>query len=257
MAEALQSTRHDVADMSAAVDFYFDKGWTDGLPVVPPTENAIWGMLESAGLEPQAEITFIDNRQVSVTAEKVAINGVMAGCRPEYMPVLVAAVEAMGDPLWSYHGPATSTGGSAVLTVVNGPIAEELGLNHGDNLFGPGWRPNASIGRALRLVMRNVIGTLPGRLDRSTLGHSGKYGFCIAENEAESPWPALHVERGFRADQSTSSPFWRPWRRTSSTTSSAIPPRASSPPPARTCASRRGSGAIRSTPWCSPANTRR
>ena len=201
MAEALQSTRYDVADMSAAVDFYFDKGWTDGLPVVPPTENAIWGMLESSGLEPQAEITFIDNRQVSVTAEKVAINGVMAGCRPEYMPVLVAAVEAMGDPLWSYHGPATSTGGSAVLTVVNGPIAEELGLNHGDNLFGPGWRPNASIGRALRLVMRNVIGTLPGRLDRSTLGHSGKYGFCIAENEAESPWPALHVERGFRADQ--------------------------------------------------------
>ena len=201
MAAELQSTRYDVADVSAAVDYYFDKGWTDGLPVVPPTENAIWGMLETAGLEPQAEITFIDNRQVSVTAEKVAINGVMAGCRPEYMPVLVAAVEAMGDPLWSYHGPATSTGGSAVFAVVNGPIAQELGLNHGDNLFGPGWRANASIGRALRLVMRNVIGTLPGRLDRSTLGHSGKYSFCIAENEAESPWPALHVERGFRPQQ--------------------------------------------------------
>ena len=201
MAAELQSTRYDVADVSAAVDYYFDKGWTDGLPVVPPTENAIWGMLETAGLEPQAEITFIDNRQVSVTAEKVAINGVMAGCRPEYMPVLVAAVEAMGDPLWSYHGPATSTGGSAVFAVVNGPIAQELGLNHGDNLFGPGWRANASIGRALRLVMRNVIGTLPGRLDRSTLGHSGKYSFCIAENEAESPWPALHVERGFRPEQ--------------------------------------------------------
>ena len=201
MAAELQSTRYDVADTAAAVEFYFDKGWTDGLPVVPPTENAIWGMLESAGLEPQAEITFIDNRQVSVTAEKVAINGVMAGCKPEYMPVLVAAVEAMGDPLWCYHGPATSTGGSAVFTVVNGPIAEELGLNHGDNLFGPGWRANAAIGRALRLVMRNVIGTLPGRLDRSTLGHSGKYSFCIAENEAESPWPALHVERGFRPEQ--------------------------------------------------------
>ena len=107
----------------------------------------------------------------------------------------------MGDPLWSYHGPATSTGGSAVLAVVNGPIAQEVDLNHGDNLFGPGWRANAAIGRALRLVMRNVIGTLPGRLDRSTLGHSGKYSFCIAENEAESPWPALHVERGFRPEQ--------------------------------------------------------
>ena len=201
MATELRSTRYDVADMSAALDFYFEKGWTDGLPVVPPTENAIWGMLETAGLEPQAEVTFIDHRQVSVTAEKIAINGVMAGCRPEYMPVLVAAVEAMGDPRWSYHGPATSTGGSAVFAVVNGPIAEELGLNHGDNLFGPGWRANAAIGRSLRLVMRNVIGTLPGRLDRSTLGHSGKYGFCIAENEAESPWPALHVERGFRPEQ--------------------------------------------------------
>ena len=96
MAAELQSTRYDVADTAAAVEFYFDKGWTDGLPVVPPTENAIWGMLESAGLEPQAEITFIDNRQVSVTAEKVAINGVMAGCKPEYMPVLAAAVEGHG-----------------------------------------------------------------------------------------------------------------------------------------------------------------
>lgn len=202
MAAELQSTRYDVADMAAAVGFYFDKGWTDGLPVVVPTENAIWGMLESAGLEPQTEITFIENRQVSVTAEKVAINGVMAGCKPEYMPVLVAAVEAMGDPLWSYHGPATSTGGSAVFAVVNGPIAQELEINHGDNLFGPGWRANSAIGRALRLVMRNVIGTLPGRLDRSTLGHSGKYSFCIAENEAESPWPPLHVERGFSPEQS-------------------------------------------------------
>jgi hypothetical protein len=189
--------------MAEAIELYFAKGWTDGLPVVPPTENGIWAMLESAGLEPGAEITFIENRQVSVTAEKVAINAVMAGCQPEYMPVVVAVVEAMGDPLWSYHGPATSTGGSAVFTLVNGPIARELDFNHGDNLFGPGWRANAAIGRAVRLVMRNVIGTIPGRLDRSTLGHGGKYSYCIAENEAESPWPPLHVERGFRPEQNT------------------------------------------------------
>ena len=197
----LQSTRYEVNDTEEAIEFYYAKGWTDGLPVVPPTEQSIRAMLDAGGLEPGEEITFIDNRQVSVTAEKVAINAVMAGCTPDYMPVVVAAITAIGDPAWSYHGPATSTGGSAVFMLVNGPIARELGLNHGDNLFGPGWRPNATIGRAVRLVMRNVIGTIPGRLDRSTLGHAGKYSFCIAENEADSPWPAVHVERGFRPEQ--------------------------------------------------------
>ena len=200
MAE-LTSQRYEVKDMAEAIELYYAKGWTDGLPVVPPTENSIWGMLESAGLEPEAEITFIENRQVSVTAEKVAINTVMAGCKPEYMPVVVAAVEALGDPRFGYHGPATSTGGSAIFMVVNGPIARELNINCGDNLFGPGWRANAAIGRAIRLIMRNVIGTLPGLLDRSSLGHGGKYSYCIAENEVDSPWPPLHVERGLRPEQ--------------------------------------------------------
>jgi hypothetical protein len=168
---------------------------------VPPTEERIVGMLAAAGLEPQLQLAFIENRQISVTAEKVAINAVMAGCKPEYMPVLVAAVEALADPLYGYHGPATSTGGSAVFMLVNGPIARELGLNSGDNLFGPGWRGNATLGRAVRLVMRNVIGTLPGELDRSSLGHAGKYTFCIAENEVDSPWPPFHTTRGLRADQ--------------------------------------------------------
>ena len=199
----LQSTRYEVSDTAEAIEFYYAKGWTDGLPVVPPTEGSIRAMLDAVGLDPGEEVTFIENRQVSLTAEKVAINAVMAGCKPEYMPVVVAAVEAIGDPAWSYHGPATSTGGSAVFMLVNGPIARELGFNYGDNLFGPGWRPNAAVGRAVRLVMRNAIGTLPGRLDRSTLGHGGKYSFCIAENEAESPWPAVHVERGFQPEQST------------------------------------------------------
>jgi hypothetical protein len=203
----LQSTRYEVSDAAEAIEFYYAKGWTDGLPVVPPTPASIHAMLDAAGCEPGAEITFIENRQVSVTAEKVAINAVMAGCLPAYMPVVVAAVEAIGDPLWSYHGPATSTGGSAVFMLVNGPIARELEMNCGDNLFGPGWRANATIGRAVRLVMRNVVGTLPGRLDRSTLGHSGKYTFCIAENEEESPWPPVHVERGFRPEQNAVTVF--------------------------------------------------
>jgi hypothetical protein len=199
----LQSQAFEVSDTAEAIELYFEKGWTDGLPIVPPTEASIRAMLDAARLEPGQEIAFIDNRQVSVTAEKVAINAVMAGCRPEYMPVVVAAVEALGDPRYGYHGPAASTGGSAVFMLVNGPIARELEVNCGDNLFGPGWRANATIGRAVRLIMRNVIGTLPGQLDRSTLGHAGKYTYCIAENEAESPWPAVHVERGFQPDQNT------------------------------------------------------
>jgi hypothetical protein len=197
----LKSQRYTAADLSGAIELCYTNGWTDGLPVIPPTAERIEAMLNAAGLEPDRQLAFIENRQVSVTAEKVAINAVMAGCKAEYMPVVVAIVEALADPLYGYHGPATSTGGSAVFTVVNGPIARELDINCGDNLFGPGWRANATIGRATRLVMRNVIGTLPGELDRSSLGHGGKYTFCIAENEAESPWPPFHTTRGFRAEQ--------------------------------------------------------
>jgi hypothetical protein len=164
-------------------------------------------MLDAARLAPDHQVAFIEHRSVSITAEKVAINAVMAGCLPQYMPVLIAAVEGIGDPRWGYHGPGTSTGGAAVLVIVNGPIARELDVNAGDNLFGPGWRSNATIGRALRLVMRNVCGSRPGLLDRGTLGNPGKLSYVIAENEAESPWTPLHVERGFRADQSTVTVF--------------------------------------------------
>ena len=198
----LTSRHYDAPDMAAAMELCDSKGWTDGLPVVPPTADRIDAMLAAAGLEPSLQVAFIENRQVSVTAEKIAINAVLAGCKPEYMPVVVAAVEALADPLYGYHGPATSTGGSAVLMIVNGPIARELDMNCGDNLFGPGWRANATIGRAVRLIMRNTIGTLPGTLDQSSLGHPGKYTYCIAENEAESPWPPLHVDRGFKREQS-------------------------------------------------------
>src|SRR5947208_11126073 len=202
MAATLTSKRYRVDDVDAG-EFCFQQGWTDGLPVVPPTEDRVTMMLAAARLDPKQEIAYITNRSVSVTAEKVAINAVMAGCLPEYMAVVVAAVAGIGDPAWSYHGPGTSTGGAAVLVIINGPITRELDINSGDNLFGPGWRANLTIGRALRLVMRNVCGSLPGLLDRGTLGHPGKLSYVIAENEAESRWTPLHVERGFRADQST------------------------------------------------------
>jgi hypothetical protein len=199
---ALTSRRLRASDDAEAIELCFARGWTDGLPVVPPTPERVERMLEAARLDPNHEITYIAHRAVSVTAEKAAINAVMAGCRPEYMPVVVAAIEGIGDPRWSYHGPGTSTAGAAVLLIVNGPVARELDVNAGDNLFGPGWRANLTIGRAVRLVMRNVCGSRPGTLDRGTLGHPGKLSYVIAENEAESPWPPLHVERGFRPEQS-------------------------------------------------------
>jgi hypothetical protein len=200
--QLLTSKRHVVEDPTHAIEFCFQQGWTDGLPVVPPTEPAVRAMLEAAGLEPDREVCFITNRQVAVSAEKVAVNAVMAGCLPEHMPIVVAAIEAIADPKWGYHGPAASTGGAAPLMIVNGPIAARLGFNSGDNLFGPGWRSNATTGRAVRLIMRNVIGTLPGALDRGTVAHPGKYSYVIAENEAESPWTPLHVQRGFTKEQS-------------------------------------------------------
>ncbi len=201
METELKSRPLTVADPYDAIELCFKNGWTDGLPVVPASKERIQAMLEGGGVEASKQVAFIQNRQVSVSAEKVAINAVMAGCKPEYMPVVLATVEALADPLYGYHGPATSTGGSAVFMVVNGPIARKLDINNGNNLFGPGWRANATIGRAVRLVMRNVIGTLPGELDQSSQGHPGKYTFCIGENEKDSPWPPFHTTRGFKADQ--------------------------------------------------------
>ncbi|MBI2204046.1 MAG: hypothetical protein HYU41_09370 [Candidatus Rokubacteria bacterium] len=202
MPATLSSKRHRVEDTADLIEFCFQQGWSDGLPVVPPTEGRVRAMLDAVELAPERQVGYIDHRAVAITAEKVAINAVMAGCTPEHMPVVIAGVEAIADPKWSYHGPGTSTGGAGVLMIVNGPIARELDINAGDNLFGPGWRANLTIGRAVRLVMRNVCGSMPGLLDRGTLGHPGKLSYVIAENEVDSPWTPLHVERGFRPDQS-------------------------------------------------------
>jgi hypothetical protein len=199
----LSSQRHAVASADDAIEFCYDQGWSDGLPVVPPTQARVEAMLAAARLTPDQQIGYIPERRISITAEKVAINAVLAGCKPEYMPVVVASVEAVCDPAWAFHGPTTSTSGPAVLTIVNGPIARKLDINAKECLFGPGWRANLTIGRALRLIMRNVCGTLPGTLDMSTLGNPGKLSYVIAENEEDSPWQPFHVDRGFKAEQST------------------------------------------------------
>lgn len=203
MAQA-HSAAQDAADL---IEAYYQRGWTDGMPVVPPSESSVGAMLAAGGLKGPEVVGEIPDRNARITADKVAINAVLAGCRPEYMPVVLAAVKGLCHPDYGYHGPATSTGGSACVLIVNGPIARRLDINAKDNVFGQGWRANATIGRAVRLVMMNAINTRPGQLDRSTLGNPGKYSFCFAENEEESPWEPLHVERGHRRDESTVTVF--------------------------------------------------
>lgn len=207
MADELTANRFEVADPLAAIEAYFERGWTDGLPVVPPTEAAIGAMLEAMAKAPADVVGTVPVRGRVITAEKLAINAVMAGCLPAYAPVLVAAVEALCDLRFSLHGPTASTSGMGILMVVNGPIASQIGMNAGENLFGPGWRANATIGRAIRLLLRNVCGAVPGVLDRSCFGHPGKFTYCIAEDEAGSPWEPLHAERGVPREESAVTVF--------------------------------------------------
>ncbi len=196
------SETDEAADPAALIEAYYDAGWTDGLPVVPPSDASIAATLAAAGLDGSEVLGEIPGRNTEVIAEKAAINTVMAGCRPEYMPVVVAAVKSLCEPAFAYHGPASSTGGSAMVLVVNGPIATRLGINSGNNAFGQGHRPNATIGRAVRLIMMNAMNTRPGFLDRATLGNPGKYAFCFAEHEEDHPWEPLHVSRGLRREDS-------------------------------------------------------
>jgi hypothetical protein len=177
-------------------EFYQDKGWTDGLPIVPPTEERVAACLEAADLAPGDIIGVEWVRQRPMTAEKVAVNAVMAGCKPAYMPVVVAVLRAMCQEQFNLHGSSASTGGSAPVIVVNGPIRTALGMNATHNVLANGNRANATIGRAIRLVLVNVLGVVPGQLDRSTLGHAGKFTCCIAEDEEDSAWTPLAQERG-------------------------------------------------------------
>lgn len=193
---SLVSTAHDVADAFEANELFQRNGWTDGLPIVPPTETAVLRFLEAVKLAPDAVVGIEPVRRRRITAEKVAIAAVMAGCLPPYMPVVVAVVRAMCEPEFGLHGSTASTGGSAPFIVVNGPIRTALGMNATHNVLGNCSRANATIGRSIRLMLINVLGGIPGQLDRSTLGHPGKFTFCVAEDEEDSPWPGLAQERG-------------------------------------------------------------
>jgi hypothetical protein len=177
-------------------------GVTDGLPVVPPTRERVEAMLKAARVEARTVIASLPPGYAEVTWHDVAVNAVMAGCRSSYLSVVGAAIEAMAAPEFNLLGIATTTGSATVCVIVNGPIVGELALNGGANAFGPGNRGNATIGRAVRLTLQNVGGARPGEIDMATLGQPAKYTFCFAENEAESPWTPLHVDRGFSREAS-------------------------------------------------------
>lgn len=189
----------DVEELFAGL---YEKGWTDGLPVIPPTEQRVLRMLDHVGAAPDTVIAYIPPENAAATVEKLAINAVMAGCLPQYLPVIIAAVEAMAQPEFNLLGVQTTTNPVAPFLVVNGPVRKEIGINCGRGALGPGWRANATIGRAIRLILINVGGAKPGEVDKAILGMPGKYTFCLGELEEESPWPPLHVEHGLAAGDS-------------------------------------------------------
>lgn len=191
----LRAERCTFDDHQALQEHFHASGWTDGLPIVPPTPDAVAACLDWALLAPDHLVGVEPVRQRAITAEKVAINAVMAGCLPMHFPVVVTAVTAMLDEPFLLHGATASTGGCAVLVVVNGPIRRELGLDATFNAVGPGDRASTCIGRAVRLVLGNLLEVRPGEIDRATLGHPGKISYCIPEDEEHSPWPSLAAER--------------------------------------------------------------
>jgi len=202
-AARLSARRVQVPEAEDPFEFLAALGIDDGLPVVPPTEARVVRMLAGTKRSPDEVVALVPPNLAPATVEKVAINAVMAGCRPEYLRVVIAALEAACTDEFNLHGVLATTYFPTPVIVVNGPIRREIGINCAGNVFGQGFRANATIGRAIQLVVRNLGGGKPGEVDMATLGQPGKFTCCIGENEEESPWEPLHVERGFRKDQST------------------------------------------------------
>ncbi|MEC7874840.1 MAG: hypothetical protein VX823_10235 [Actinomycetota bacterium] len=191
----LTSSRIDGADFTAAQELYHSRGWTDGLPIIPPTPELVSACLDWALLPPEHLIGIEPVRERAITAEKLAINSVMAGCLPEHFPLVVASFTAMLQDDFLLHGATASTGGCAVLLIVNGPIRSQLGMDGSFNALGNTDRASSAIGRAVRLGLINLLDVRPGEIDRSTLGHPGKFSYCVAEDEENSSWRSLAEER--------------------------------------------------------------
>jgi hypothetical protein len=189
-----------------ALDFFgsvYEAGMTDGLPVIPPTPERVAAMIAGASLPAEHIVAELAPRNGIATIEKIAINAVMAGCLPSYFPVLIAAVEAIVQPQFNLLGIQTTTNPVAPFLLINGPIRHKIDINCGSGALGPGRRANATLGRAIRLILLNIGGGIPGEIDKSIMGMPGKYGLCMGELEEESPWQAFHLERGFTMNDST------------------------------------------------------
>jgi hypothetical protein len=204
---ALRSRRIELADLDDEMEVLFDRGVTDGLPVVPPTEERVLRMLEGTTRSPGEVVAVVAPDLVEVTVEKVAINAVMAGCKPEYLPWVIAALEAVCNDEFNIHGVLATTMPVGPILICNGPGTRRIGMNSGINVFGQGNRANSTIGRAVQLVVRNIGGGRPGEVDRAAHGNPGKIGFCFAEDETGSPFTSLAVSRGFQADVDTVTVF--------------------------------------------------
>ena len=219
MENPLVSSQYDVEDLDDAIELCYRKGWTDGLPVVPPTEEKVRRTLEAAGREPNEVLGYYAARKRLITVEKVAINAVMAGCLPEYFPVVLAIVEAMLEEGFNMHVANSSTAGAAIGFIVSGPIRHKLGMNWWGGVLGPSNRANSTIGRAVRLAQINVMGSVAGAggedelgraiLDRSIIGQPEKYaGYHIPENEEAYPsLVPMHVELGYPRESSVVTVF--------------------------------------------------
>lgn len=188
--------------LEAIQDFFETQGWTDGLPFIPPTRERVRQMQQHVQFAPGDVIATLGPRNGEATLERLATNAVMAGCRPEYFPIVVTAIQAVAEEPFNLNGIQSTTHPCAVLVVVNGPLSRELGINGGPNCFGQGPRANMAIGRAVRLALQNIGGGTPGDGDRATHGTPAKIAFCVAENEEQNPWEPLHVEHGFALDDS-------------------------------------------------------
>lgn len=184
------------ATPSEVQSWFVEQGLSDGLPVIVPTPDLVEAMVAASGLAPDATVGPVGPSGAIASVEKVAINAVMAGCIPDYMPVVMAGVRAMAKPSFNTAGIQATTHPVAPLMIVNGPIRQRIGINCGSNAFGQGFRANATIGRAIRLLMMNIGGGLPGKTDMATLGSPAKFSYCIGENEEVSPWEPMHVENG-------------------------------------------------------------
>ena len=203
----LKSRRLELADLDDEMELMFERGFTDGLPVVPPTEERVLRMLQGTTRDAREVVAIVPPDLVDVTIEKIAINAVMAGCKPEYLPWVIAALEAVCTDAFNIHGVLATTMPVGPVIVCNGPGTRAIGMNSEGNALGQGNRANLTIGRAVQLIVRNVGGGRPGEVDRATHGNPGKLSFCFAEREHDSPFSSLAVSRGFAPTDNTVTVF--------------------------------------------------